>query len=64
MTMRSRMGSMGGFVTWENFCLKYRNRSCGFAASEGRGVSSPMENTGSLPVTAISLRDASISSIV
>src|SRR5438477_555464 len=53
MTSSSRIGSIGGLVTWANSCLKYLNRSCGRSESTAIGVSVPIEETGSSPATTI-----------
>src|SRR5215212_6292825 len=53
MTSSSRSGSIGGLVTCAKCCLKYENRSCGLSESTARGVSVPIEPSGSLPFWAI-----------
>ena len=56
ITSSSRSGSMGGLVTCAKCCLKYENRSCGFSERTARGVSVPIEPSGSLPFWAIGER--------
>src|SRR5216683_2345465 len=53
MTISSRIGSIGGFVTCAKFCLKYVNSSFGRSDSAEIGVSLPMEPTASSPVAPI-----------
>ncbi|GBC87306.1 hypothetical protein HRbin12_01309 [bacterium HR12] len=47
---------MAGFVTWAKRCLRkwYRGRSC--PERTAGGVSSPIENVGSLPAAAAGAR--------
>ena len=62
MTNSSRIGSIGGLVTWAKFCLKYVNSSLGLSDSAEIGVSLPMEPTASspwLPIGAIRMRKSS-----
>ena len=56
MTSCSRIGSIGGFVTCANSCLKYLNRSCGRSDSTASGVSVPIDPSGSSPCLAIGAR--------
>src|SRR5215831_11090861 len=53
ITVRSRIGSIAGFVTWANRCLKYEYSSRGLEDKTASGVSSPIEPTGSLPSASI-----------
>ena len=64
ITSCSRIGSIGGFVTWANSCLKYLDRSCGRSDNTASGVSVPMEETGSSPVTTIGVMTIFSSSTV
>ena len=52
----SRYGSMGGLVTWAKRCLNQRNRDCGSSLRQGRGLSVPMEQTGSWAFSAMGTR--------
>ena len=51
ITSCSRIGSIGGLVTCANSCLKYLNKSCGRSDNTAKGVSVPMEEIGSSPLT-------------
>ena len=53
ITMRSRIGSIGGFVTCANSCLKYEKRGTAWSLSTASGVSLPIEPTGSSPASAM-----------
>ena len=64
ITAFSRRGSMGGLVTWANFCLKKSEkfRCCSEKAASGQ--SSPIDPTGSLPSFIIGRMIRSITSLV
>ncbi len=64
ITRPSRCGSMAGFVTWAKCCLKNAGSSCGRSESTASGVSTPIEDTGSCPSTAIGETSRSRSSWV
>ena len=64
MTSSSRIGSMGGLVTWAKSCLKYAKRLTGRSLSTARGASLPIEPTGSSPSRAIGARTSFSSSSV
>jgi hypothetical protein len=53
MTSASRIGSIGGLVTWANSWWKYAERLGARSESTASGVSLPIEPTGSLPSRAI-----------
>ena len=53
ITSSSRIGSIGGLVTWANSCLKYLKSSCGLSDNTANGVSVPIEETASWPSTTI-----------
>ena len=57
ITSFSRIGSMGGLVTWANCCLKYRKRSCGRSLRTASGASLPMLPVGSSPLVAIGVEE-------
>ena len=64
MTLRSRIESIGGLVTWANFCLKYVYSGRAGSCSTESGVSSPIEPTGSFACRAIGFNTYSISSLL
>ncbi len=51
--MFSRIGSIGGLVTWANSCLKYENSGGWRSESTASAESLPMLATGSSPLAAI-----------
>ena len=53
MTIDSRIGSIGGFVTCANSCLKYENSGGRWSDSTASDESLPIEPIGSAPVAAI-----------
>ena len=64
ITSCSRIGSIGGFVTCAKSCLKYLNRSWGRSDSTANGVSVPIEEIASSPVTIIGVMTIFSSSTV
>ena len=54
---------MGGLVTWAKRCLRKWWTSRGRLATAANGVSSPIENVGSLASVAIGLRTMATSSL-
>ena len=53
ITTLSRIGSIGGFVTCANSCLKYENSGGWRSDSTASAASLPMHATGSSPFAAI-----------
>ena len=64
VTTASRMGSMGGFVTCANICLKYSKVSLGISDITASGASLPIEPSASLPVPIMGSRIMSSASRV
>ena len=64
VTTASRMGSMGGFVTCANICLKYSKLSLGISDITASGASLPIEPSASAPVPIMGSRIMSSASRV
>ncbi len=64
ITSSSRRGSIGGFVTWANSCLKYAKSVTGRFDRTASAASSPMDPMGSCPREAIGAMMSLISSSV
>jgi hypothetical protein len=64
ITSRSRRWSIGGLVTCANRCFKKLKIGRALVATAANGVSSPIENVGSLPSVAIGLSTIATSSRV
>ncbi len=62
MTRRSRRWSIGGLLTCANRCFRKLNAGRGLVATAANGVSSPIENVGSLASVAMGLSTIATSS--